>query len=72
MGENREADLERFEFAFVITALALYVAERCLLFAFLQGHSGDAGRLESQVNEFLFGRPPYSIFNILLGFDLNQ
>jgi hypothetical protein len=72
MGGNDKYDLEGFEFPIVAIALVLYVAERCLVFAFLQSRSGDAGAFESQVMGFFFGRPPYSILNLLLGFDLNQ
>jgi hypothetical protein len=72
MDGNDKYNLERFEFPIVAIALVLYVAERCLVFAFLQNRSGDAGVLESQVMGFFFGRPPYSILNLLLGFDLNQ
>ncbi len=72
MRDYRKTDLERFEFAIVIIALALYVAERWFGFALLQGRTGFAGWFESQVKEFLFGQPPYSILNLLLGFDLNQ
>jgi hypothetical protein len=72
MGGNDTDDLERFDFAIVIIALILYVVERCLAFAFLQSRSGDAGALESQLMGFFFGRPPYSILNLLLGFDLNK
>jgi hypothetical protein len=63
-------DPERFEFP--IIALVPYGLERCLAFAFLQSRSASAGALESMVMGFLFGQPPYSIFNILLGFELNR
>lgn len=65
-------DPERFESPIIVIALALYIIERCLAFAFLQSRSASAGALESMVMGFLFGQPPFSIFNILLGFELNQ
>jgi hypothetical protein len=67
-----ENDPERFEFPIIIIALVLYGLERWLAFAFLQSRSASAGALESMVMGFLFGQPPFSIFNILLGFELNQ
>jgi len=60
--------LERFEPLIGFLAFALYVAERCLAFACLQNFSGSGTGLETQLLEFFFGQPPYSIFNILLGF----
>jgi hypothetical protein len=71
MSGNDKDDLERFEFPIIAIAFVLYVVERCLAFAFLQSRSGDAGAFEFQVMGFLFGQPPYSILNLLLGFDLN-
>jgi hypothetical protein len=69
---NDKENLERFEFPIVAISLVLYMVERCLAFALLQSRSGDAGALESQIMVFFFGQPPYSILNLLLGFDLNQ
>jgi hypothetical protein len=70
--DDDEDSLERFELPIVAIALVLYVIDRCLAFAFLQSRSGSASALESQVLGFFFGPPPYSILDILLGFDLNQ
>jgi hypothetical protein len=68
-----ESDPKRIETAIGILALALYVIERCLAFVYLQSRSisGTAG-WESQVLEFFFGQPPYSIFNILFGFGVPE
>jgi hypothetical protein len=65
-------DLERFDTAIVILALILYIAERYAIFAYLFNHSNPVSGFESQILGFLFGRPPYSILNILLGFDSSQ
>jgi hypothetical protein len=72
MGAEHPDDPERFEFVIVIIALGLYVAERCLAFAFLDSRGAGAGAMESLLRQILFGRPPFSIFNVVLGFDLNQ
>ncbi len=66
------ADLERFEIAIVVIAFVLYGIERCLAFAFLQCRMDTAGGLESQFLEFFFGKQPYSILDILLGFDFGD
>ena len=65
-------DLERFDTAIGIFALILYILERYAIFAYLLNHSNPVSGFESQILEFLFGRPPYSILNILLGFDSSQ
>jgi len=67
-----EADLDRFDIPIVVIALVLYVIERILAFSFLLGRSGSAGTLETQVMGFLFGQPPFSILDVLLGFDFTQ
>jgi hypothetical protein len=64
--------LERFEFAIGILALAGYIIERCIAFAFLQSRSASGGELESKILGFFFGQPPYSIFDILLGFGMPE
>jgi hypothetical protein len=64
--------LERFDTAIVILALIFYIVERCAIFAYLLNHSNPVSGFESQILGFLFGRPPYSFLNILLGFDSNQ
>jgi len=63
---------ERFDTAIVILALILYIVERYAIFAYLLNHSNPASGIESQMLGFLFGRPPFSILNILLGFDSSQ
>jgi hypothetical protein len=45
--------------------LALYVLERGIACVFLR--SREAGAWEPRLLEFLFGDPPYTIFDILLG-----
>jgi hypothetical protein len=62
-------DPDRFEWPILLAAFGFYAIERCLVFAFLTGRAAPAGSLESQILEFFFGKQPYSIFDILLGFD---
>lgn len=64
-----EITLDRLEIPILLFALALYIIERCIAFVFLQSRSGSIGGLESQLLDFFFGQPPYSIFDLLLGFD---
>jgi hypothetical protein len=63
-----KSSLEQFEFQIGILALVLYVLERCAAFAFLQSRIAVAGAIESRIMEFFFGRAPYSVFDIVLGF----
>jgi hypothetical protein len=63
-----DTDPGRFDAAIGVLALALYVIERCLAFVFLESRSASAGLWETRLLEFFFGRPPYSIFDILAGF----
>jgi hypothetical protein len=72
MQSSDDSNLEKYEFPIVAFALGFYVIERFLAFIFLQNWSVESGAMESQILGFLFGQPPYSILNILLGFDLNQ
>ncbi len=65
------SDLQRFETPIGLLAIALYVIERLLAFAYLQNQAGSAG-MESQLLGFFFGQPPYSILDILLGFDVPE
>ena len=65
------SDLQRFETPIGLLAIALYVVERLLAFAYLQNQAGFAG-MESQLLGFFFGQPPYSILDILLGFDVPE
>ena len=60
---------ERFEPPIAILAFALYVLERCLAFAFLLNRAEAGGGWESRLLAFLFGSAPYSILDILFGFD---
>lgn len=61
---------ERYDGAIVVVALLFYIVERYALFAILLQRPENG--LESQILGFLYGRPPFSIRNILLGFDSNQ
>jgi hypothetical protein len=72
MGADRKMDLEMFDFAIAIIALGLYVLERCIVFALLQNRISDASSWQTWIQGVLYGQPPYSILNVLLGFDLNQ
>jgi hypothetical protein len=65
------SDLQRFETPIGLLAIALYIIERLLAFAYLQDQAGSAG-MESQLLGFFFGQPPYSILDILLGFDVPE
>jgi hypothetical protein len=72
MAPRPVSDPKRFETAIGILALALYVIERCLAFAYLRSRSISGTGWEFQVLEFFFGQPPYSIFNILFGFGVPE
>jgi hypothetical protein len=50
----------------------LYIIQRCVAFAWLQSLSGSGTGWEANGLEFFFGRPPYSILDILLGFDIPE
>ncbi len=67
-----ESDPKRFDTAIGLLALALYVIERCLAFALLQSRSVSGAGWESELLGYFFGQPPYSIFNILLGFTVPE
>lgn len=72
MSDYHTTDPERFEAVIIIIAFVLYVAERYFAFVFLDSRAAGAGAMESLVRQVMFGRPPYSFLNVLLGFDLNQ
>ncbi len=66
-----ESGLNRFEIPIGLLAIALYAIERVLAFAYLQNQTGSAG-MESRLLGFFFGQPPYSILDVLLGFDVPE
>ncbi len=66
------SDLQRFETPIGLLAIALYVIERLLAFTYLQNQAGSGAGMESQLLGFFFGQPPYSILDILLGFDVPE
>jgi|WetSurMetagenome_2_1015567.scaffolds.fasta_scaffold79206_2 hypothetical protein len=68
----QKSNLDRFDIPIGILALTLYVIERWIAFAWLQSRSGSGTGWEAQGLEFFFGRPPYSILDILLGFDVPE
>jgi hypothetical protein len=70
--DKPDSDLKRFETPIGLLAIALYVIERLLAFAFLQDRAGSGTGLESQLLGFFFGQPPYSILDILFGFDIPE
>jgi hypothetical protein len=60
------------DLAVVVLALLLYVLERYAAFVFLEWRTGSGGSVEAQLLGFFFGQPPYSLLDILLGFDSYQ
>ncbi len=67
-----ESDLARFEIPIGLLAIALYVIERVLAFTWLRTVSASSTGLDSQLLGFFFGEPPYSILDILFGFDIPE
>jgi hypothetical protein len=67
-----KSNLDRFDVPIGILALTLYIIQRCVAFAWLQSLSGSGTGWEANALEFFFGRPPYSILDILLGFDIPE
>jgi|PlaIllAssembly_1097288.scaffolds.fasta_scaffold701417_2 hypothetical protein len=56
----------RFDLAIGVLAFAGYVLERFLVFLFLRSRTG--GEWESGLLELFFGKAPYSVLNVVLGF----
>ena len=67
-----ESGLPRFEIPIGILALALYVIERVWAFTYLQSRSVSGAGWETELLGFFFGQAPYSLVNILLGFDVTE
>jgi hypothetical protein len=67
-----ESGLQRFGTPIGLLAIAVYVIERIAAFVCLRNRVGSGAGWESQLLGFFFGQPPYSILDILLGFDIPE
>ena len=54
----------------LIIATVLFAIQRFLIFSFLGNLSSQANSTASAILDFLFGEPPYSVFDLLLGFEM--
>ena len=60
----------RYGCLILIIATVLFAIQRFLIFSFLGNLSSQANSTASAILDFLFGEPPYSVFDLLLGFEM--
>jgi len=68
--KSKDNATEKWGCAILIVAVVLFAIQRFVLFVILYQLSAAGSGSASQVLGFLFGEPPHSIFNIILGFPI--
>ena len=68
--EHEDPVTRRWGWAVLIIAALLFAIERYILFSVLVPLSAAGSQAAAQALAFLYGNPPYSIFNVLLGFQI--
>ena len=62
---------DKFGSLIIILALLIYISTRIFLFNYLP-NSASSSSISSIIHHLLFGSEPFSIINVILGFDLNE
>ena len=65
-----DAFTNRWGCAILILATVLFAVQRVVLLAFLSSAASNGNALGTEALQFLFGSPPYSIIDTLLGFEI--
>jgi hypothetical protein len=68
--EHEDPVTQRWGWAVLIIAALLFAIERYILFSVLVPLSAAGSQAAAQTLAFLYGNPPYSFFDVLLGFQI--
>ncbi|MGB4801837.1 MAG: hypothetical protein WBV59_04210 [Anaerolineae bacterium] len=68
--EHEDPVTQRWGWAVLIIAALLFAIERYIFFAVLVPLSAAGSQAAAQILAFLYGTPPYSTFDVLLGFQI--
>ena len=67
--QGEQSSFERWGCVLLILATLLFAVERYLIFGVVQQWSAQGNRAAEQLVDLLFGEAPFSVFDVLLGFE---